>query len=410
MFNSDRKTLYIQYVNKRIIKVSELVFFTAYVIYLISNMLGTTMLRVYVNDKIPTIINLLTFLLIIFKIIVFDNYSLKKLNIIILIGISVFFSYLSSGYSNLIFLGLFIIGAKDVSFDRIIKIYLIIGITITIMAFIAVYLGLIEHIIYYRNGQPRYSFGSIYCTDFAARIFYLIISFFYLSNKKISIKSALSFFLIGCFTYYFCGARLDSICIFFTSCATLYVIYRRKKNINISFVIKKVLIYSVPLSCIMTIIVTVKYNAYSGIMIFLDKMLSGRLNIGKQGIDQYGFSLFGQNIFMKGNGGTNEAITDYFFIDSSYIFIGLRYGILLLIILCILYFISTRNSINNGDIILPICVLLIAINSIVAHHFTEIAYNPFLLVFFASIKSSKKNTCIDIIRNGNKNMKLNYSM
>ena len=104
------------------------------------------------------------------------------------------------------------------------------------------------------------------------------------------------------------------------------------------------------------------------------------------GIQKYGIKLFGQPVEMVGNGGTSGVSKNYFFIDCSYLYTALRYGLLVLVIFCIYFVAINYKMMKRKNIFFTIVVAFIAINSMVAHHFIDIAYNPFLLSFFAFIE------------------------
>lgn len=393
MFNSSRQNLYIGFTKNKKIRLSEFIYLVAFSIYLINVVLYSTMFNVHMNNKIVSISNIFVILIIVVKIFLFDEYTIKQLIAILLLSISIITCYFTSDYKTLLYLALFIIGAKGVSFKKIVKVYFYITAAIVIIAMISVKLGIIEHIISQRDGKPRYAFGSIYCTDFASHIFYLVASYCYIKYEKLSIIHTVIFSLLGIFTYYYNGARLDSACIFIVSVFSLYIIRKKKlrkntnNNLSINPFFKLLLIFSVPLYAVISIVTTIIYNASNAKMNYLDGLLSARLTLGQIGIIKYGFKLFGQKIIMVGNGGTNEIVTDYFFIDCSYLYIALQYGTIILALLCIYYVFYNQKRIKNGDTLTPIIILFIAINSIVAHHFTDIAYNPFILIFFTSMES-----------------------
>lgn len=70
---------------------------------------------------------------------------------------------------------------------------------------------------------------------------------------------------------------------------------------------------------------------------FLNSGFSGRLELGKNAILNYGFSLLGQNIDMQGFSVLGKTYDVYNYVDSSYLQIAIRYGIVLLMLICILY-------------------------------------------------------------------------
>ena len=401
--------IYIELTKNKKIEISELLYLIAFSIFILYSTIRTTMLRNFVPNGIATFVNLICIVLIVYKVLFFDKYSFKKLILISVIFSMLIISSIISKYSELIYLALLIIGANNVSFKRIVKTYFFITLSITIFAIIASKIGIIENLIYYRNGKVRYSFGSIYCTDFAARIFYLILAYVYLKGVTIKKIDIIVFIILGCFVSYFCGARLDSISIF-VMC--IFLIYIKIKNryvkdyeINISKLIKLVLTISVPICAIVSIYVTYIYKSSDKFLNQLNQLLSYRLAYGKRGIIEYGFNLFGQQVKLIGSGGTDKIVSNYFFIDCSYLYIALKYGLIILLIFCIFFTALNRKMLKNGEIVIPILIMLIAINSMVAHHFTGIVYNVFILCFFANIDIDfRKDNEILLLNRRNKNV------
>lgn len=379
--------IYIQISSNIRISIAELLYFLAFLLYLSYSMINTTMFNIFIPSRLGSLILLCSTIIIIYKILFIDKYSLKQLFAIGIFMIIIILSAFVSDYKNLIYMAFMVIGAKNIEFKKIVKFYMWVVISITLLAMVASFLGVIEQIITYRNGKARYAFGSIYCTDFAAHIFYIVVSYCYLKKNDIKYIAIIICTLLGWFIGKFSGARLDSICIYAVCLYFTYLKIRKKKIElrGLNKITRSVLIFSMPLCAFISIIGTSIYNPSNSIMFKINSLLSNRLKYGKLGIDSYGFKLLGQQVQMNGNGGANSIVENYFFIDSAYLYVALRYGIILLIMLCI-YFIALNNKmIKKRSIFIPISIAFIAINSIVAHHLTDLSYNIFLLCFFAKI-------------------------
>lgn len=386
------KNIYIRLNSSKKIRVSEFLYISAISIYLIDQMFYKTMFNVHMRGEITLLINFITLAIILYKIVMFDKYTLKKLILVITVFTLSIISYFKSGYNTLFYLPILIIGAKDVNFNIICRVYLIIAILIVVISALGVKLNIIEHIVYFRNGKYRYAFGSVYATDFAARMFYLCVVYCFLKYTKFNIIDTIIFIIIGSFTLYFCGARLDSISIFLLGIVPIIgkrIQNNQNNNGGISKIVQLLVTFSIPVFATISIIVTNLYTPSSKLFVWLNKVFTDRLILGKRGIEEYGFSLFGQTIDMVGNGGVNGRVSNYFFIDSSYLFIALRYGTIVLVMICLFYAIFMKKRMQCGDLLLPIVIIVIGINSIVAHHFLDIAYNPFVLVFLSNLDSIK---------------------
>lgn len=287
-------------------------------------------------------------------------------------------------YSFLWWTGFLIVGAKDVEFDKILKVYLTIGITIMLAAFVASQMGWIENLIYFtpRDGQliARESFGSVYPTDFAAHIFYFAVAGMYWSEDKISFGKIINFIVLALFVYDKCGARTSSLCMLGMAIALVLICFLKKR-------IKTNTIYNLlSMSMIMLagIFLTLSYiyDSRSEWFVKLDGILSTRLSISNYAFTLYDYPLFGQNIVENGWGRGN-VVSEYFFLDDSYIRIALLYGVVLLVIVLLLFLAVSRKAIKGKQIIVLCSICMIALHSFMEHHLLEIAYNPFILYLFA---------------------------
>ena len=278
--------LYINIKKGKEVKVSEVIYLFALTIYLIYSILRTTMFNVYMGKEIDLLIRVTTISLILIKIIYCDNYSIKQLTSIIILSIIMIGSYYKSEYGVLVDTIFLIIGAKGISFNKIVRIHLYVSVGIAILAMLGVKIGIIEHIIFYRNGKVRYAFGSIYCTDFAARIFYITTCYAYLKNKHIKFKDTIIFTILAWFIYTYCGARLDSISVILVIISLLayLLISSIKKDwieeVKLGFVEKIVLTYSIPICALISFYTTINYSIYNKTMVNLNSILSNRLQLG----------------------------------------------------------------------------------------------------------------------------------
>lgn len=355
----------------------------AFGIYIVTSVFKTTMFTV--PNMLYVFLNIIALSIILFKIVFLDNHSEKQIILYAFILFCAIAIYLYSRY-NVIDLTIILMGSKNIQLSKAVKIYFFITFFILIITIIAAKIGIVENLQYYRtDGTLRQSFGIVYTTDFSAHIFYLILAYCYI-KKKIGWLDALIFVSLGMFVLEYCDARLDAISIFLTSAFFLYIRFRSKTKLGI--ISRKLLIVSLPICIIISIGLTMIYNnnSYNSNLNSLDSALSGRLFYGAKGISMYGFSTFGQKIDMQGSGGTTEKVDNYFFIDCSYLQIALRNGVIFLLVVCLLFVYSCKKYIENGNIKIPLILALIAINSMVAHHFLDLAYNPFLLMILAPIE------------------------
>jgi len=294
-------------------------------------------------------------------------------------------------YRFLWYTGFLIVGAKDIDFNKILKVYLVIGITIMVAAFVASQAGVIENLVFtaLRDNavKYRYSFGSVYPTDFSAHIFYLAIAGLCLCENRITLGKIVNLIVLAIFVQDKCGARTSFICLIVYAVALgfLCVFKKRIKTNWLYYIINCATIGFASLYYGLTYI----FSEQNADMVKLDNLLSGRLALGAKAVQDYGHKLFGQNIVERGWGrGSTEG--EYFFLDDSYIRIAILYGIVLLGVVLIMTFITGIRVINSRRIIILMSLAVIGLHSFMEHHMLEIAYNPLLLLPFVDLTTRSK--------------------
>jgi len=300
-------------------------------------------------------------------------------------------------YSFLFMLAFLIVGAKDVSIDKILKVYLLIDSIIMLIAFVCSQLGMIENLQYWKNEQMRFALGSVYPTDFAAHIFYIVLVAICLYNRKVNIVEPFMIMIIAFWVYKWTIASTSLICMVVFSVFILgYIICKTKKEkIKDNIFIK--LLSAVPiLFASIYIFMTVAYDNNNAKWLWINEKLSDRLENSKKGFGINGFNLFGKYIEEKGWGKSVVERPDYFFLDDSYIRILLEYGIIVFVVVMAILIIVSRRAAYAGRMTMVFAIAFISLHSFMEHHLLDIAYNPFILCVFAdlSIKKEKKECMI----------------
>lgn len=394
----------------------ELLFFAGFILSAFLNIMRTTMFPdLGIALKLCLAISAL---LLVTKIILFDSYTFKMFIIVTIMLACCFMVALSSGYVGPFLWILDVVAAKDVPFRKILQIYLLMNITIMGLAFIASLLGVIENLAYTSSETKRlrYSFGCTYTTDFAAHVFYMLLTAFYLYYEKLKWYHYIGVCLIDGFIFYFCHAKLDTTCIiiimvlFGTSqiaqslskkeqTAVMDITTgRRIDKINLfkktksyskhKIRWKKLASVSLPVLGLFMYFLSASYRANSEFMVAFNEFVTGRLSLAYKGLQQYGIPLFGKNVPMEGFGGSLKHTKPYFFIDSSYLFILLRYGLVFLCMVFVIYAVICYK--HKEDTALMLVIVVLAISSSIDHHLLEEAYNPFGYALFASSVVWKK--------------------
>ena len=319
-----------------------------------------------------------------------------KRDVRLLLGIGTGIIFMLSSFSNrYIFLwdaAVFILGAMDIPYKKILKIYCILGCAIFGLAILGALTGCVRDLVY-TNG--RHSFGIVYPTDFAAHVVFLALSIWVVFRKipatvMAVIMAGLSFFL-----YRYCIARCGAIVMGLSAVAVLYIEqtepWKREKGILQWFTkwVDRLLIIWMPLCSSIIIDLSMKYDKENSKLETINKLISSRLYLANKAISEYGIKAFGTAFDLIGGGGDTVSRITYNFVDSSYCMILLRYGAMVLAIVCILSIWTASNAVKSKNRRLLMALALISVHSMIEHHLLELAYNPFLLVAFSDLSHDR---------------------
>lgn len=114
--------------------------------------------------------------------------------------------------------------------------------------------------------------------------------------------------------------------------------------------------------------------------------LSNRPYFGKIAIETYGISLFGQPItWLTGIDGTKVSGMDYFYVDSSYLQVLLKYGIIMLFVLCAAMMAVQCYNVLTRNVYMCLGCSLFLIHCITDPQLLSFRYNPFIIVSVACV-------------------------
>ena len=149
-------------------------------------------------------------------------------------------------------------------------------------------------------------------------------------------------------------------------------------------------------SAIATIVAQYFYIAHYNEPAFvaINAAFSNRPYFGKIALETYGVSLVGQPItWLTGTDGTKVSGMDYFYVDSSYLQVLVRYGVIMLVVLCLAMMAVQCYSVVTKNIYLCMGCSLFLIHCITDPQLLSFRYNPFIIISVACvgmIKSKKE--------------------
>lgn len=340
----------------------------------------TTMFEEYLT--LYSYMKALALVLIAMKLVLFDYWKIRDIILFGIFGVLSLLVRYYSTYNDAVFWTLLIWGARDIDFRKILKVHGTLVFLIVLTAFISSLIGIIPNLQYGVDGHVRNSFGICYPTNFAAYVFFLMAIFFYLMKDRMKWWMYLSGIAVGFVVFKYCHTRLDCGCMVILSVLYMITALVEPHLRDKAMWLRLLLCFAVVILFLLCFFLTYCYDPSVGWMRKLDSLFSTRLALGREAFDRYSVNLFGQFVLMQGNGGSVEAKDAYFFLDSSYIYILFKYGVVYVVFLLGSYVVTCFK--RRKDLFFLIAICVIALNATTAHHLTHVQYNPFFMALFAS--------------------------
>ena len=380
----------------RTTELGKKLFYASYILMLVRMLITSSMLCVpFHTDTIffKHVLRVLFWIPILLKIVTQDRFSSRTFLSYAIFTCVAMLSLVFNRHFILIDLSILIVGVHGVPMKGVVRTFFYTASILCGMLFLLSVLGVIENRVTYTGDRPRYSFGSVYATDFAATLFYIELAHAYLKGKKYSVWNFLFWIAVSFFVLHFCVARLDFALIFCVAWAMLGIAYSPK--LFSARATGAILWGFIPIFCIGSIVLHIVYTPGNDFLSWLNELLSGRLYYGNIVISDYGFSLFGKDIKMQGWGFSTlewDAELGYYFVDCGWLSIILQYGIVMAAFVCAVYTVVSMRSFKAGDSVLPVILFFIALSSVVDHHILEYWFNPFLLVLNAGLHAKQQKS------------------
>ena len=342
-------------------KVGKYIFYTAFIIYLVTHFLMGTMYVYIFYDiglSIPYRIMMVAVALAVIKILFFNRISnWQELTIEILVGLLLAVTAINSQTMDLLYYYIMILAAKDLDFKQILKVFIYIEVFMLLFSAFSVYMGWILEVVNMRTGNAgiRLSLGSVYPTDLLAICAFI----YFVTDTKVDTLLILLLIVISAF--------------YNTVTELLYRIGANTITLVAGAVVG------------IEIVLTYLYTANSRIFSIMDRVLSGRLKYGHMAFKDYNVTMFGQFIKEHANGGIHKGKFNYFFIDVSYLRVLMFGGVVAFVFLVIMLIYSVNKFMNDKTICLLVALLFAAFSSLIDQHLMELSYN---IIFIAMLTNN----------------------
>lgn len=387
------------------IRSSDLLFYISYGIFVTMTLLRTTMFFRYV-DGIAFKAGLGFCLLLIIAEEFFFGKGTKSMIIGLIIGL--FYIALAIFVQlpqYLVFAAtvLFVFAARKIPFRHIACFSAVVLLIFLGLVILSSQIGVVQdYILDDGHGRIRHYLGFRYALYPSTVIMNISMLVIYVRKKAILWFEVLLLLLINVWVFVMTGSRLS----FILSLMILaigsflklwpYFMVRKKK-------IKYILSLCFIVLAIGSLVVSLKYDPEVGFQKKINSVLSGRLKHQKKAMNEYGFSLFGQDVEMNGNGLNAEGELsfdpdeeEYFYIDNNYVAWYVSNGVVffvLMLVICTAMAIRSVGYDKYGYLILILA--LMSVFCVIQDTFLSLHYNTFLLAAGNLLMNNKDEADIE---------------
>lgn len=368
----------------------ELPFFASYCIYLILMISRTSFLDQYISERGDKLILLICLLLLFAKEYSDGKFHPLLLIAVFLIGGMVLIIHKDASFTKAFFLAYLFCG-RDVSFERIAKLTVIISSFMLLVIIAGSQMGLItNYIMDPGSDREREFIGFLYALYPAAYLTNIISLEIYLKKEKIRLLELIFFFIVNYWIYVKTNSRLSFLmaaAIIFLGLILKLMTYIAKTRSYSFNPVKGAAYLLTSLSFIIcgigSLWLQISYNPSVGWMNKLNGVLTGRLYYGHQSYEQYGISMLGQSIAWVGNGldsAGQKTTGDYLYVDCSYLQVLQQYGILFLLLMMLVLTITVAVCCYYRKYVLVLLLVSIAVHMMIDDLILHLWYNAFWFV------------------------------
>lgn len=361
-------------------------FYLAYIIMLVSTFLfkNSNLVKIINAMKIYNAAYFFVIILLLCKI-VCTRYTRREFMLIPLIGLILVMSYIHSHEVGVIRSFIFIIAAKNISYKKVFdltwKTSLISAVVIIGLALI----GIIPNpILAYRFGVARMSFGFV-----APGALGFIITFFIFSKlakyyKKLNWKISLVTIIFCLFLWYIINVRTAMIvCIF------MFIMFGGRRVFR-KLIMNKIIPFTPWLIALLSLYFTIAYDSSKLIFQKLDGLFSLRLSLGSEMFKIFGISLFGSDTSTY----YNQDLVQVLYIDNSYVSLAIRYGVIVLSLICLMYHLLLKYAVEVGNYAIVVGILTYLIFGMMEMVVYNVPYNGLMICLSCIIfKIQRKELC-----------------
>lgn len=356
-------------------------YLVALALFIIASMIKNSQMISIISQKEIFIFEVIATFMVTCKIILLDDYNWKELTIFFLLEFYLYMSAYIAANVDIFYFSFFIIGARNVKAEYILKLFIWVNIIFMVLAAILALTGVIWNFSNTRGIYSpiyRYALGMAYPTDYAARGFALLLAYAVLKKFSLRLPEYISFIAVIFWFYLITRTRIDLLLSLLL--IVLLVAYPQIKQLFKKISIKTVNIIMLAYMFLIYLIGFL-YTCFPSnkILSMINSALSGRLTHEQTLFQHIPINLTGRYIYQPGGGGG-------FFIDASFFRILWMYGIPMLLIAIVLFFMLNNRFLKNLNYLpIELAFIIFFISAGIDQHFLDASFNFVPLLLFADL-------------------------
>ena len=361
-------------------------YLVALALFIIASMIKNSQMISIISQKEIFILEVIATFMVTCKIILLDDYNWKELTIFFLLEFYLYMSAYIAANVDIFYFSFFIIGARNVKAEYILKLFIWVNIIFMVLAAILALTGVIWNFSNTRGIYSpiyRYALGMAYPTDYAARGFALLLAYAVLKKFSLRLPEYISFIAVIFWFYLITRTRIDLLLsllliVLLVAYPQIKQLFKKTniKTVNIIMLAYMFLIY----------LIGFLYTCFPSnkILSMINGALSGRLTHEQTLFQHIPINFTGRYIYQPGGGGG-------FFIDASFFRILWMYGIPMLLISIVLFFLLNNRFLKNPNYLpIELAFIIIFISAGIDQHYLDASFNFVPLLLFADLGMFKR--------------------
>ncbi|WP_034445752.1 hypothetical protein [Butyrivibrio sp. AE2032] len=378
----------------KFINALDIVILLGLAVYVFNTAISTTTFMIHLPQEVLKVLMISLTAVSAVKIILLGNYSYKWMSIP-LAAVYCIVSY-NTGYEFMLFIALFTVGLVGINYKKILAAFLIPSAMVVFPMLFASFSGAILNLVN-ADGLVNSAWGSCFHTEMAsALLFLLLLSWVYLKNIP-DVLFLIPGGLVLIISAFEAGSRTATVLsVTFLGFILFKILEDRLEKSGPGYdwlerTANWIVRFSFPVLLVFMIIMVTLYKSENSFALWYNELSQNRLAPAAKMLEEWGIKPFGTFFEMSGNGWSTFKALEYTFIDSSYLQLLIRYGLVTALFVALIWSWMSDRVLRAGNRRMAFAMLLIALDSVSEQHFVELNYNILLVMPFAFMETKEKN-------------------